>query len=113
MGDPVEPGDVTVVMCTYNGERYVEEQLRTILAQTLPPAEVVVSDDGSTDKALHIVESVAQTCDIPVRVHRNADRLGYAENFLQACGHVRTRYIAFSDQDDEWAPTKLATAREE
>jgi rhamnosyltransferase len=107
----VRLSDVTVVMCTYNGEQFVEEQLQTILRQTSPPAEIVVCDDGSTDETLCRIESVAATADLPIRVHRNVTRLGYADNFLRACAHVRTRYIAFSDQDDEWMPTKLEKAR--
>jgi glycosyltransferase involved in cell wall biosynthesis len=98
-------------MCTYNGEQYVEEQLQSILRQTWPPVEIVIGDDGSTDKTLDKIESIAATADVPIRVHRNATRLGYADNFLRACDHVRTRYIAFSDQDDEWMPTKLEKTR--
>lgn len=98
---------ISVVMCTYNGERFVEEQLRSILGQTLRPAEVVVSDDGSTDATLDVVRAVAATSDVPVAVHRNAGRLGFADNFLRACDRATGRYIAFSDQDDRWAPRKL------
>lgn len=105
------PSDVSVIMCTYNGERFVEQQLRSILDQTQPPAEIVVSDDGSTDRTLDIVESIAATADVPVRLCRNSDRLGFADNFLSACDQAACPYIAFSDQDDVWNPRKLELGR--
>lgn len=98
---------VSVVLCTYNGSAFVREQLESILAQTLPPLEVVVSDDGSTDDTLDVVRSVAAATSTPIRVSRNETTLGFSENFLQACQRARGRWIAFSDQDDRWAPEKL------
>lgn len=105
--------DISVVMCTYNGEKFIEKQLDSILAQTIPPAEIIVCDDGSTDGTLCIVESMARTSGSPIHVHRNERRLGFAENFLQACDYVHSPLVAFSDQDDKWAPGKLDTARRE
>jgi hypothetical protein len=102
--------DVSVVMGTYNGERYIAEQLASILAQTLLPAEIIVSDDGSTDATLQIVESIAKDAPAQIRVHGNPRRLGFADNFLNACTHATSPVIAFSDQDDRWAPTKLEAA---
>lgn len=95
-------------MGTYNGERFVREQLTSILAQSLTPWEVLVSDDGSTDTTLQIVEEVAADTDIPVRVRVNPQNLGFADNFLQAAGRASGEYVAFSDQDDRWHPDKLA-----
>ncbi len=94
-------------MCTYNGERYIGQQLESIFEQTLAPAEIIVSDDGSTDRTLEIIESMTSACDIQIHVHRNGERLGFSENFLQACDRARGQYIAFSDQDDDWSPRKL------
>ena len=104
--------DISVVMGTYNGERFVERQLRSILDQTLPPAEIVIGDDGSTDRTVQVVESVAAEAAVPIRVQRNAERLGFADNFLAGCRRAASPYVAFSDQDDLWAPEKLATGRE-
>jgi Glycosyl transferase family 2 len=103
--------DVSVVLCTYNGGRFVAEQLRTILEQTLPPAEIVIGDDGSTDSTPEVVDAVARTTRVPIRFHRNPQRLGFADNFLAACGRAAQPWIALADQDDRWAPTKLASAR--
>jgi glycosyltransferase involved in cell wall biosynthesis len=102
--------DVSVVLCTYNGERFISEQLASILAQTRAPAEIIVSDDGSTDATLDIVATAAKTSTVPIRILENPHTLGFAENFLTACTHANTPYIAFSDQDDRWRPEKLATA---
>lgn len=101
---------VSVVMSTYNGERYIREQLGTLLAQTLAPYEILVSDDGSSDRTLEIVAEMAAVTAVPVHVHVNPVRLGFADNFLSAAGRARGDYIAFSDQDDRWRPTKLATS---
>lgn len=103
--------DISVVMCTYNGEAFVEEQLHTILGQTLEPAEIVVFDDQSSDRTIQIVQQVAATSGIPIRLTINERRLGFADNFLAACQAATADYIAFSDQDDRWKPHKLERTR--
>ncbi|MGY1787291.1 glycosyltransferase [Geodermatophilus sp. SYSU D00698] len=103
---------ISVVMGTYNGERYVEEQLNTILEQSLRPAEILVSDDGSTDSTLDIVQKVAAATSVPIRVHQNTERLGFADNFIRAAGRAKGEIIAFSDQDDRWLPRKLQAGSE-
>ena len=100
--------NVSVVLCTYNGERYLEEQIATILAQSFPPLEIVISDDGSTDRTLEVARSLAARSDVPMTIHQNSARLGFAENFLRACEHAKGDLIAFSDQDDVWGVDKLA-----
>ncbi len=99
--------DVSVVMCTYNGAAFVEEQLASILSQTHAPAEIIVRDDGSTDSTLDIVRRIVAASHIPVRCAVNATRLGFADNFLTACRAAKGTYIAFSDQDDRWKDRKL------
>lgn len=105
-------GLVSVVMCTYNGERFVEEQLQSILSQTLQPAEVIVSDDHSEDATLAKVSALAKMSTVPIRITRNETRLGYADNFLTAAACAKGQYIAFSDQDDRWSPRKLERGME-
>jgi glycosyltransferase involved in cell wall biosynthesis len=104
--------EVSVVMATYNGERFIREQLESLAAQTLRPCELVVSDDGSTDRTLEIVGEFAARAPFPVRVQRNAQRLGPSENFLQAARRAAGEWIAFCDQDDVWLPQKLARIAE-
>ena len=73
---------VSIVIATYNGERHLADQLRSILDQTSPPNEVVVSDDGSDDCTLDLVRAFAASAPFPVHIYRNEARLGYSENFL-------------------------------
>jgi hypothetical protein len=106
------PG-ISVVLATYNGAAHLEEQLTSLAAQTLPPLELVVSDDGSTDDTIAIVERFAASAAFPVRIARNAQRLGYGGNFLSAASRAEGDLIAFCDQDDVWYPRKLEVARRE
>lgn len=99
---------VSVAMATYNGARFVLAQLESIAAQSRRPGEVVVSDDGSTDDTLVIVERFGRTAPFPVRILPPHERLGFADNFLHAAEACRGDLVAFSDQDDQWLPDKLA-----
>ena len=95
-------------MATYNGARYIREQLDSLAAQTLTPYDLVVTDDGSTDATLEIVRDFAREAPFPVRVYCNESRLGFADNFLRATSFCEGELIAFCDQDDIWLPEKLA-----
>jgi rhamnosyltransferase len=96
-------------MATYNGERYLEEQLASLAAQTRPPDELVVGDDHSTDHTGEILERFSRTAPFPVRIHRNERNLGFSDNFLHTAARCSGDWIAFCDQDDVWLPEKLAT----
>ena len=98
---------VSVALCTYNGERYLPEQLNSIRQQQLPVSELVVCDDGSTDGTLALLEAFAQTVAFPVRIYRNAQNLGSTKNF-EKCLLLCTGEVIFcSDQDDCWLPEKV------
>jgi glycosyltransferase involved in cell wall biosynthesis len=101
---------VSVVMASYNGERHVAQQLRSILGQSHPPVEIVIGDDGSVDRTLEVIEEVAAATPVPFRVTVNSDRLGYGENFMRSATRARGDFIAFADQDDVWYPRKLERA---
>lgn len=103
---------ISVAMATYNGAQFLREQLDSVSAQTVQPAELVVSDDGSTDDTIAIVRAFAETVAFPVRIVEKQERLGFADNFLHAAGACRSELIAFCDQDDVWLPTKLKTGLE-
>jgi glycosyltransferase involved in cell wall biosynthesis len=98
---------VSVVLATYNGERFIEKQLLSILRQTLPPSEIIVSDDNSRDATVRILEAIASTSDIPIVIARNERNLGFSENFLSASSRATGELIAFCDQDDIWSSRKL------
>ncbi|MEO7122215.1 MAG: glycosyltransferase family 2 protein [Lacisediminihabitans sp.] len=101
---------VSVALCTHNGARYIEEQLRSILGQTVLPLEVVVSDDASTDGTLELVRHLwtELTGSAPrlVLLH-NEIALGVTANFEQAISACTGDLISLSDQDDVWAPGRL------
>ena len=98
---------ISVAMATFNGERFLNEQLASLKAQTLAPAELVVCDDCSSDRTQAIIEEFSRSSPFPVRWIKNETRLGYRHNFMKAAGHAAGDIIAFCDQDDIWAPDKL------
>ena len=102
----------SVAMCTYNGARRLREQLRSIAAQSLLPAELVVADDGSTDSTCDIVADFANHAPFPVRFVRNSLNLGSTKNFEQVIELCSQEFIALSDQDDIWRSDKLARLAE-
>lgn len=100
---------ISIVLCTYNGERYLDEQLRSLRAQE-GVAEIVVVDDGSTDGTRALLRAHA-SADTRVRVHHNGVRTGVSGNFERGIGLARCEWVALSDQDDIWLPWKLARLR--
>lgn len=100
---------ISIALATYNGAAFISEQLASLAAQVVLPAELVVSDDGSTDGTVAIVEDFAKGAPFPVRLEVNQHRLGYRSNFMKAAGLCRSEFISFCDQDDNWRPEKLAT----
>jgi glycosyltransferase involved in cell wall biosynthesis len=99
-------------MCTYNGARFVGEQLASIAAQTRPPDELVVCDDGSTDATLECIRDFARTAPFPIRVFENEKNIGSTKNFERAIELCEGDFIAFADQDDVWSPEKLQRLEE-
>ena len=95
---------VSVCMATYNGERFIKEQICSILPQLGENDELVISDDGSTDKTLDIIFSYN---DKRIRVFRNNGKHGFVKNFENGLKHVRGDYIFLCDQDDIWKGNKL------
>lgn len=98
----------SVALCTYNGERYLAEQLASIAAQTHPVDEIVLCDDGSTDSTFAIAQAF-QAQGLPLRLYRNSNNLGFVQNFAQAITHCTGDIIFLCDQDDYWYPSKVAT----
>jgi glycosyltransferase involved in cell wall biosynthesis len=98
---------ISVAMCTYNGARYLREQLQSIAAQTRPPDELVVCDDQSADATREIISTFAATAPFPVHLHVNEHNLGSTKNFARAIGLCAGDLIALADQDDVWLPEKL------
>ena len=99
---------ISVAMCTYNGARYLNEQLQSLVAQHRLPDELVLCDDGSVDSTLPLAEEFARDAPFPVRILCNAENLGYSRNFAQAISLCSGDVIALADQDDLWYPRKLS-----
>lgn len=100
--------NVSIAMATCNGALFIREQLATICRQTVQPAELIVTDDASTDDTLSIVREFAASAPFPVRIFENSERLGFRANFMRAIDLCSCEYIALCDQDDIWFPNKLA-----
>ena len=99
---------LSVAMCTYNGARYLSEQLESIAAQSRPPCELVICDDCSVDNTPEIVREFAAHVSFPVRLYINERNSGSTENFEQAISLCEGDMIALADQDDVWLSHKLA-----
>ena len=94
-------------MCTYNGSRFLPEQLESIAIQTRPPDELVVCDDDSTDRSAEIVSQISRRVPFPVRLVVNAHTVGSTRNFERVISLCQKQIIALADQDDVWYPHKL------
>jgi glycosyltransferase involved in cell wall biosynthesis len=94
----------SVVLASYQGERFIGEQLDSVLPQLAPEDEVVVSDDVSTDRTFEVI---ARRGDARIRVLANDKRMGYVANFQRAIAGCRGDTVFFCDQDDIWLPNKV------
>ncbi|RHR51889.1 glycosyltransferase [Clostridium sp. AF18-27] len=98
---------ISVVMATYNGEKYIRQQLESIWNQTLLPDEIIISDDSSTDCTVDILHSLKTLAKVPYCLFQNPKRLGYVENFRHAISQAHGDIIFLCDQDDLWFPQKI------
>lgn len=96
---------ISVCMATYNGAQYLGEQVDSVLSQLQPQDELVVSDDGSTDRTVEILQSYN---DPRIRIFCNERAHGVVGNFDTALSHAMGDYIFLCDQDDVWRPDKVA-----
>ena len=99
-----------VVLCTYNGERFLPEQLESLRRQTVQPVLYVLSDDASTDGSWALLQAFAderRRAGCEVILHRNENNLGYVRNFEQALLRADADVLFPCDQDDLWYPSKI------
>ena len=97
---------ISVCMATYNGEKFIKKQVESILCQLNPEDELIVSDDGSKDKTVTIINSIS---DLRIQLYINEGCHGVIPNFENALKKAKGNYIFLSDQDDIWMPYKIAT----
>jgi glycosyltransferase involved in cell wall biosynthesis len=100
---------VSVAMATYDGARFVEEQLASLAEQSRPPDELVVVDDASNDDTVARVEAFAAGAPFAVRVERNAENRTSTPTFERAFALCTGGIVFFADQDDVWHPEKVET----
>lgn len=94
---------ISVAMATYNGEKYIREQLESILKQLNEDDEIIISDDGSTDNTINIIKSFE---DKRIKIF-DGPRNGVKQNFANAIYNCTGKYIFLSDQDDIWCDNKI------
>lgn len=97
---------ISVALATYNGEKYIEEQIESILNQSFQDFEIVIHDDCSTDRTFDLLCQIAKK-DSRIILTRNKHNLGFSKNFKEIVDECRGEYIAFSDQDDIWEARHL------
>ncbi|MFC6267276.1 glycosyltransferase [Frigoriflavimonas asaccharolytica] len=97
---------VEILMCTYNGEDFLEQQIQSILAQTYKNFKLIIVDDISQDRTVEIIKKMMKT-DARIEFHQNEKNLGYFNNFLSGLDFVTSEYLFFADQDDVWLKNKI------
>lgn len=104
---------VQVLLATYNGARFLREQIDSVLEQTYPWLEVLERDDGSTDDTMAILEEYARCVPERVSLLRDGERSGSAKgNFLRLLAASNAPYVCLCDQDDVWLPEKVSAGLE-
>ncbi len=99
---------VAVIMSTYNGEKFIKEQLDSILNQTYKNVEIVVRDDGSKDKTVEIIKEYQKT-NKNIILHEG-ENLGFIKSFFELLKLVEADYYSYADQDDIWIENKIELA---
>ncbi len=94
---------ISICLATCNGEKYIREQLNSILPQLNQNDEVIISDDGSTDETIYILESYNDT---RIKIYKNHFK-NVVKNFEFVINKSKGDYIFLSDQDDIWEPSKV------
>ena len=101
---------IDVLMATYNGEKYLKEQIESILNQTYKNIRLVISDDCSKDGTINILKQYEN--DERIEVHYHEKNQGYIKNFEYLLKQVKNNIYMLSDQDDVWMPEKITKSYE-
>lgn len=95
-----------VAICSYNGEKYIEKQIESILLQTFPPKRIIISDDGSSDNTLDIIKNVFSQYNFDSYEIISGLKKGSVFNFFHVISYCDSDYIFLADQDDVWEKDK-------
>lgn len=99
---------VSVVLALYNGEKFIKEQIESILNQTKSVDEIIICDDCSIDKSHQIISEILKSeHKVQIRYIQNGKNLGYIKNFYKGISESNGDIIFLSDQDDKWKPNKV------
>ena len=98
--------NIDILLATYNGEKYIKEQIESILNQTYKNINLIISDDCSTDNTRKILTEYTQK-DKRITVYFQNENQGYIKNFEFLLKQVKNPYYMLSDQDDVWLPEKV------
>ena len=98
---------ISVALCTYNGEKFISEQLNSILNQTVSVDEIVICDDNSKDGTVSVCEDILSKSGIDYKIVVNQPPLGVTKNFMKALKLTTGDYIFTCDQDDVWRENKV------
>ncbi len=98
---------LSIAMTTYNGSKYILEQLQSFAKQSILPDEIVICDDCSNDNTVEIIEDFKKNSGLNIRIIRNPHNIGVIKNFEKAITSTTGDIIFLSDQDDYWFPQKL------
>lgn len=98
---------VEILMATYNGEKYIAEQIDSIINQTYKNWKLLIRDDGSKDKTLEIIEEYEKKDNRIKVIKDNKGNLGFVKNFEELVKNSKEEYVMFSDQDDYWLENKI------
>jgi len=99
--------EISIAMATYNGGKYIQEQLDSFLNQSLLPNELIICDDGSIDNTINIIKKFKKKAPFDILLYKNEYRMGYGQNFGKALSLCNGDLIFLSDQDDVWFPNKI------
>ena len=102
----------SVLIATYNGEKYILEQLESVVSQTVPPDTIYIYDDCSTDNTIKLISDWKKRNTVKnVIVRKNSENKGYTRNFLEALFEIDDEFIFLCDQDDVWKKDKIESYR--
>ena len=98
---------ISVAVATYNGAIYLEEQLLSVINQSMVPDEIIIVDDFSKDSTVEIIERIKEKHGF-IKLHRNETNIGPIETFKKAVSLCNYEYVALCDQDDVWYKNKVS-----
>ncbi|RYE14806.1 MAG: glycosyltransferase [Rickettsiales bacterium] len=99
---------ISIAVCTFNGEKYIHEQLNSLINQDYLHKEIIIIDDNSDDDTFNILLKYQSKYPF-IKVYQNEQNLGYIKNFEKSILFCKGDYITISDQDDIWDRSKLST----